>query len=282
MKIEFLGTAGAMSVPRPLCSCNVCQQAREKGVPYSRSCPSLFVHGPNILFDTSEDINFQINRSKIQEIRGIFYSHWHPDHVMGRRVLESLNANYCNHPPRNTSSDVYLPEQVAMDFNRFLGTGDHLRFYKEKGWINLRELRDGESVVVNGTEIAPFRLAEGFAYGFSIKDNGTSIVIIPDELSKWEPDNQLYGLDLAVLPIGVFEYHPLTGERMVAAEHPVLADECLFPETIAIIQKLNAKKTLLTHINGLSFDELKEVERKLQREGMNVEIAYDTLFVDIK
>lgn len=83
MKIEFLGTAGPMSIPRPLCQCQLCQQARDKGVPYSRSGPGLFLHGPNLLFDTSEDIHFQINRSRITEINGVFYSHWHPDHVMG-------------------------------------------------------------------------------------------------------------------------------------------------------------------------------------------------------
>lgn len=281
MQIEFLGTAGPMSVPRPLCSCAVCQQAREKGVPYSRACPAIYLHGPNVLFDTSEDINFQINRSNIKEIKGIFYSHWHPDHVMGRRVLESLNANYCNHPPRNTQTDVFLPEQVAVDFNHFLGTGDHLRFYQERGWINLHDLRDGESVNLNGTTITPFRLAEDFAYGFFIQDKGTRLIIVPDEMSNWEPDNELSGLDLAVLPIGVFEYHPLTGERIVAEGHPVLMDECLFPQTLETIKKLNPKKTLLTHINGLSFDELKKVETRLQADGLNIEIAYDTLLVDV-
>lgn len=282
MQIEFLGTAGPMSVPRPLCHCEVCQQARDKGVPYSRSCPSLFLHGPNVLFDTSEDINFQINRSQIREIRGIFYSHWHPDHVMGRRVLESLNANYCNHPPRNTRSDVFLPQQVVIDFTRFLGTGDHLQFYKEKGLINVHEMRDGESIDFNGTVITPIRLAEDFAYGFLVSDQDTRILIIPDEMSNWEPSRQLCGVDVAVLPIGVFEYHPLTGERIVDLDNPVLQTEWLFPETLEVVRKLNPKRTLLTHINGLSFDELKELERAVQDEGLNVEIAYDTLIVDTK
>ncbi|MCL6442991.1 MAG: MBL fold metallo-hydrolase [Alicyclobacillus sp.] len=281
MQIEFLGTAGPMSVPRPLCHCTVCEEAREKGVPYSRSCPGLFVHGPNILIDTSEDIQVQLNRSTIQEISGIFYSHWHPDHVMGRRVFELLNANYVNHPPKNTRSDVYLPEQVAMDFRRFLGTGEHLAFYQEKGWINVRVIKDGESVTIHGTEITPCRLAEEYAYGFLIKDVGKRVLIVPDETRGWEPARQLYGMDLLVLPIGVFEFHPLTGQRMVASGHPALQDECLFPETIDLIKKLNPKKTLLTHINGLSFDELKEVEKRLQADGLKVEIAYDTMLVDV-
>jgi phosphoribosyl 1,2-cyclic phosphate phosphodiesterase len=282
MKIEFLGTAGPMAVPRPLCECDVCHQAREKGVPYSRSCPSLFLHGPNLLFDTSEDINMQLNRSRITEINGLFYSHWHPDHVMGRRVLELLNANYVNHPPQNTITDVFLPEQVAIDIKRFLGTGDHLEFLKDKGYINIHKIKDGNSVSFNDAEVTPFRLAEDYAYGFLVQDIENKILIIPDELSNWEPDNRFEGLDLAILPIGVLEYHPLTRERFVDANHPVLKEECTFAETIEIIKKLNPKKTLLTHINGFSFDDLKTLESRLKLEGLNIEIAYDTLTSEIK
>lgn len=281
MRIEFLGTAGPMSVPRPLCTCGVCQEAREKGVPYSRSGPGLFLHGPDILFDTSEDILFQINRSAIQHIRGVFYSHWHPDHVMGRRVFESMNANYVNHPPMNTCTDVYLPEQVALDFNQFLGSGEHLGFLQNRGYVTIHEMNDEDFVTVGGSQITPVRLAERYAYGFLIEDGDRRVVIVPDELRDWEPDSQLYGVDIAVLPIGVFECHPITGERLVAADHPVLKAECTFSETVAIIRKLDANKTYLTHINGLGFDELKQVEKKLREDGLNIEMAYDTLVVDV-
>jgi phosphoribosyl 1,2-cyclic phosphate phosphodiesterase len=94
----------------------------------------------------------------------------------------------------------------------------------------------------------------------------------------------LQGVDLAVLPIGIFEYHPLTGERLILSRHPVLKEEATFAETLEMIKELNPKKTILTHIeemNGLSFDELKKVEQQLKEEGLNIEIAYDTLVVDV-
>ncbi|MBU7595691.1 MBL fold metallo-hydrolase [Metabacillus halosaccharovorans] len=284
MKVEFLGTGGAMSIPRPLCNCQVCKQAREKGVPYSRSGPSLFLHGPNLLFDTPEDIYFEVNRSQIKEISGVFYSHWHPDHVMGRRVLEALNADWVNYPPKNTQSEVFIPEQVALDFKHFLGTGDHLDFLKQNGLIKIKELNDGQSANINNFEVKPFRLEEEYMYGFLVEGANNKILIIMDELNNWEPSRELDDLDLAVLPIGIFEYHPLTGERLISQEHPVLKEEATFLETIEIIKKLNPKKTLFTHIeemNGLGFDELKIVEEKLKAEGLNIEIAYDTLMVEI-
>ena len=86
MRVEFLGTAGAFSIPKPLCGCRVCSEARANGVPYSRAGPAVFVHGPDVLIDTPEEMKAALNRSHVREIAGCFYSHWHPDHVMGRRV----------------------------------------------------------------------------------------------------------------------------------------------------------------------------------------------------
>lgn len=80
MKVEFLGTGGALTTPRPGCLCRVCVEARKRGLPYSRSGPSLFVHGPDVVIDTPEEIKDQLNRSRVREIKACFYSHWHPDH----------------------------------------------------------------------------------------------------------------------------------------------------------------------------------------------------------
>jgi len=46
--VEFLGTGGATSILKPLCDCRICLEAKKKGIPYSRSGPSIFIHGPNI------------------------------------------------------------------------------------------------------------------------------------------------------------------------------------------------------------------------------------------
>lgn len=273
-----------MTIPRPLCSCRVCEEARVKGVPYSRSGPSIFVHGANILFDTSEDIYTQINRSNIKRIDGVFYSHWHPDHVMGRRVLESLNADWVNYPPKHKQTDVYLPEQVSVDFKTYLGTRDHLDFFSEQNYINLHELMDEDMIIKNNTRITPFRLAEDYVYAFLLEKDHKRVLVALDELNNWNPSEDLQDLDLAILPIGIFEHHPLTGKRLIAMNHPILQQECTFIETLEIIKKLNPKKTILTHIeelNGLSFDDLLKLEKMLCEEGLRIEIAYDTLVEDV-
>ena len=128
MRIEFLGTGGATTTPRPGCLCRVCVEARERGVPYSRSGPSLFVHGPDVVVDTPEEIKDQINRARIEHIEAGLYSHWHPDHTMGRRFWETLNVDFRSWPPSGDTTDIYLPQQVAADFERWLGLAEHFEF----------------------------------------------------------------------------------------------------------------------------------------------------------
>jgi phosphoribosyl 1,2-cyclic phosphate phosphodiesterase len=150
LRVEFLGTGGAMPIPRPFCSCRVCVEARGRGLPCARSGPSVFVHGPDVLIDTPGEIVDQLNRSTARRIVACFYSHWHPDHTMGRHVFSTINADYRIWPtaPRGTI-DVYLPEQVAVDARSFLGLWDHLKFLEERERvIRLHVLRDGEAVEI--------------------------------------------------------------------------------------------------------------------------------------
>jgi phosphoribosyl 1,2-cyclic phosphate phosphodiesterase len=114
MRVEFLGTAGAMPIPRPLCECAVCAQARELGVPYARNGPSVFVHGPDVFVDTPGEILDQLNRSTVERIAACFYSHWHPDHTMGRHIFSIIGADFRVWPyePRRVTP-VYLPQQVG-------------------------------------------------------------------------------------------------------------------------------------------------------------------------
>ncbi|MBP2005047.1 MBL fold metallo-hydrolase [Halobacillus andaensis] len=246
--------------------------------------PSLFVHGPNLLIDTPEEINQQINRSTIKDVNGIIYSHWHPDHVMGRRIVESLSADWTHHPPQHKKINIYLPEQVDIDFKTFLGSSDHLNFFESQGFANVNRLKDGDSLFLNNTKVFPFRLAEDYVYAFMIESDSKKVLIAADELNNWKPHKDVIGVDLAILPAGIFEFHPLNGERLLPENHPVFEEEATFNETLQIIQTLKAKHVILTHIeepNGLNFTDYKELEKKLKNSGLRIEFAYDTQMVKV-
>ena len=91
MKITITGSGGFRRTPRPGCHCDVCQEAREKGT--QRLGSSLFIHDENILFDTPEEIAAELENASIQKIDHLFFTHWHPDHTMGARILETMNTH---------------------------------------------------------------------------------------------------------------------------------------------------------------------------------------------
>jgi phosphoribosyl 1,2-cyclic phosphate phosphodiesterase len=283
MKVEVLGSGGGVTTPRPSCLCRVCVEARAKGAPYARTGTSYFVHGPNVLIDTPEESNLQLNRAGIGEIAACLYSHFHPDHTMGRRVFETRNVDWRGWPPeakQQLRTTVYLPQQVAADAHRYLALAEHLEFMEAQGTVRVVELADGEAVEFGGWSFQPFRLAEDYVYAFLIEGNGARVLLAPDETNGWEPPDGLRGVDLAVIPMGLCEFDPLTGERRIHPEHPMLAAEATFDETLGIVERLAARRTVLSHveeIDGLSHDDLLEVAR---RHGGRFEFAYDGMALD--
>src|SRR5436305_5854915 len=169
---------------------------------------------------------------------------------MGRRVWETRNLDWRSWPPRHEKTTIYLPQQVAADFKTTLGSWDHLAFLAGIGVVELVELPDGQSIALGGVVIRPFRLAEQYVYAFLFEGDGQRVLIAPDELHGWEPSDDLRGLDLAVLPMGLADRHPLTGQRQIPAEHPVLRSEATFEQTLEIVRKLGARRVLMTHVEA--------------------------------
>ena len=281
MRIEILGSGGANTVPRPLCACDVCRQARLLGVPYSRTGPSVFVHGPDVLIDTPEEAKLQIDRSRISSIRCAFYSHWHPDHTAGRRICESVNGDWRAWPPDRRirrQTPVYLPETVAQDFRTSMALWDHLMFMQEKQQtVEVRVVRDDEAVHLGATTVTPVKLSESYVFAYLFETDTKRVLIAMDELNGWRPLD-LGKLDLAVLPIGIFEHDPFTGERRIHAEHPVLAEEATYPETLEIIAALDVRRIVLSHVEHGDGNGHDDLVRLGETDGW--EPAFDTMILE--
>jgi phosphoribosyl 1,2-cyclic phosphate phosphodiesterase len=286
LRIEFLGSGAALPLPLPTCDCRLCEQARGRGVPYSRNGPSIFVHGPDLLIDTPEDIIPGLNRASIKRVSAVTWSHWHPDHTAGNRLFESLNLNL-GWPPAFGCTPVYLPEGVNEDFDRYMGLGEQLSFHERRGIITRHIVPDGGSFTLGGVTVEPYRLPDPGvnACAFILTEGHKRVLIAPDELFSWEPDDSLGHFDLAVLAAGLFEFHPLTGERVIAAEHPILQRKATFRQTLDIARRLDADRTIFTHILAhpiVSYDDLMGVQRRLASEQPDlgsIMFAFDRLSV---
>ncbi len=286
LRIEFLGTGAALPLPLPACDCAMCAEARGRGVPFSRNGPALFVHGPDLLIDTPEDIVPSLNRGGIKHVGAVTWSHWHPDHTAGSRVFEALNLNI-SWPPDFGCTPVYLPEGVKIYFDANLGLGEQLAFHEQRGIITQTVVPEGQSFTLNGVTIEPYKLPDPSvnACAFILTEGGKRVLIAPDELFGWEPDASLGHFDLAVLAAGMFEFHPLTGARVIPAEHPILQREATFHQTLDIVRALDASRTIFCHIMAhdvASYDDLMQVQRKLAAEQPDlgsIMFAFDRLSV---
>ena len=283
MQIEFLGTGGAIATPIPGMMDQMNVKARTLGVPYSRFGPCLYVHGPDLLIDTPEEARLALDRAGIAHVPNCVYSHWHPDHVLGRRIFE-LNRDWGKWPDHPFCTQIYLPEQVAIDARIYQGLYETLAFHQSRGLVRIHELHDHEDFTLNGVRIEPFRLAQSYAYAFMLYENGQRVLIAPDELFGWQPPAFTRGVEFAVLPTGIFEANPRNGQRRIPTDHPIFESEATFTQTLAMVECLQPQRVIFTHIEAVDMidhDELQALGEELTATGKygHVTFAWDTLRV---
>jgi phosphoribosyl 1,2-cyclic phosphate phosphodiesterase len=283
MLIDVLGSGGATGTPTPGCECRVCTLAREHGVPYSRTGPSFYVHELGLLIDTPEESRLQIDRARLGHIPAAVYSHWHPDHTLGRRVFE-MNYSFRSWPPVVRTTDVYLPEQVALDARTHLGLWEQLSYLESRHLVRLHVVHDGEPFTLNGWTVRPFRLHEDYVYAFLFEGAGRRVLVAPDELYGWQPPAELRDLDLALLPMGILEFDPFSGQRLIAAEHPLLRSEATYEQTLDMVRQMQPRRVVMAHIeepDGLSYEDFLALSARLHNEGLPITFAFDTMRIEV-
>src|SRR3989454_11503265 len=159
MELVFLGTGGAETTPKVGCLCAVCQEARLKGGRFVRNGPSVFLAEASVLFDTPEDadksLELYFNDTATTEI----YTHWHPDHTAGRRVLEQLNMDWLDRK-KSRVTDVWLPSWVREDFRKRHGLEENLEYFERAGIARIHEVEEGETFQLNGMNVRPFMMTQ--------------------------------------------------------------------------------------------------------------------------
>ena len=134
MEFTILGSGGCAVIPKPMCRCRVCEEARLKGVPYERTGPSFFVHDEDILIDTPAEIVQQLNRSNIQQVRYLTFTHLDPDHVEGFRVVEQIALDFRSwRAYADRVISLLLPEPLNVRLNNICSAYGPLIDFYERG-----------------------------------------------------------------------------------------------------------------------------------------------------
>jgi len=280
MELVFLGTRGAATNPKDGCLCPVCQEARHKGRRFVRNGPSVFLTGVSVLFDTPEDVDKSLEREGIHEARHLVYTHWHPDHTGGRRVLEQLNMDWLD-PKGRRVTDVWLPSWVREDFRKRHGLEDNLEYFERAGIARIHEVGEGEPFQLDGVSVRAFRMTQPGLTAYVLERESRRLVFALDDAKDWKPSTDFLEPDLLVLETGWFERDP-KGRVIVPLGHSIRNEEASFEETLEIIDRINPRKAILTHIEQLwarSYDDYLELEKNYHE--YKLQFAYDGLRVKL-
>lgn len=280
MEFEIIGSGGCVSLPKPLCNCKICQEAREKGKPYSRHGCSLFLQDINLLIDTPEDIVDAINNSNIKRIDTVLFSHWDPDHTLGFRVFEHLRLNWfevsegkeCSNP-----IDVIAMPHVMNDLSAIKSSyGSYLDYYENIRNL-IRRCKVEKYKKIDGIKITFIRIDRATIFVFESK--GKKLIYAPCDVKPF-PSEDIF-TDADVIIIG----NTIVGETLkdgyiLSGDNFLRQELFSMSEVMDLKRKFNIKKVIVTHLEedwGKSYDDY----TKLEAQYDNVQFAYDGMLISV-
>jgi phosphoribosyl 1,2-cyclic phosphate phosphodiesterase len=250
MEFSILGSGGCTVIPKPLCRCRVCTEARLKGPPFERGGPAAFLHDENILIDTPAEISRQLNRSDIHEICCLMLTHLDPDHIEGFRVVEQMTIDFRTWEafPGKTLRLV-LPHQLLENFrNVRTAYGSWVSFYEKSGFLRCEPF-DRQTVIgeIQVTAL-PVNRGDQIAYIYVFEKNGGKVVYAPCDIKPFpEHDPSVQRPDVLFIQPGMFETG-LKGGFVYPADHVSRQTLYTFDQTVALSRRIQAQKVVFIHL----------------------------------
>jgi len=282
MELTILGSGGCMVIPKPLCRCRVCEEARSKGRPYERTGPSSFLHDENLLIDTPAEIALQLNRAGINRIDYLIFTHLDPDHVEGFRVVEQITLDFRSWKAYGGKSIRLILPQALKDRIADVRSvyGPLIDFYEKQGFIECRAF--DEKTRIGETEITAIPVDRGsqvsFIYVFETK--GVRMVYAPCDIKPFpEHRDEVKEADLLVIQPGIFE-DGLKHGFTYPEDHISRTTLYTFEDTLDLARRLEVDRVLFIHLEeywNRSYDDYCAIEEKFD----NIRFAYDCMRVKV-
>ncbi|WP_026892273.1 MBL fold metallo-hydrolase [Lacrimispora aerotolerans] len=281
MKFNIIGSGGCVSIPRPLCKCRVCREARVKGVPYARCGCSLYAEDIHVLVDTPEDIVQALNRGNVESIDYILYSHIDPDHTMGMRVMEQLRLDWLaasmGEGCKNPIVVGALPKVLKDLESQRTAYGSMLSYYKSLNLITEQPLHE---LNINGIHVDLVPVDDkGDVTVFVFTEGDKKLIYAPCDVKPFPESESFYEADCLI--IGNTIIGDVLKDGFVLEESNSLRTELfVMEEIIAIQEKYKIKRVIITHLEedwGKSYDDYKCLEKKYEA----IEFAYDGMKIEI-
>ena len=213
--------------------------------------------GGNLLIDTPPELRLQLLRERVGLIHGVLYTHAHADHLMGLDDLRIFPGYLGHEVPIYCEQEVeevirrafqYAFDPVSAELSHGSGAATGFRRIMVEPFEAL------------GTRVIPIRQIHGRAkvLGYRLGD-----VAYCTNVKEFPPESmdRLQGLDVLILDALRREPH---------------TTHLSLDEALAVVARLQPKRTLLTHI-----------AHRLEHETTNqslppgVELAYDGLRIPL-
>jgi len=256
-----------MVIPKPLCQCRVCRQAREKGIPYARTGPSAFLHDINLLIDTPAEIIGQLNQWRIRHIDYLTFSHADPDHVEGFRVVEQIALDFRSwlaYPEKQIC--LLIPEEVSTRLRDIRSQyGSVLDFYRKSGFIRLEVFRD--KVRVGDVDITAIPVDRGsqFTFVYVFEKAGRRVVYAPCDIKPFpEHRSEVQKPDLLIIQPGIFQTGLKHGFKY-PPDHISRTTLYTYEQTMELAGRLQAKRVVFVHLEeywNRGYDDYRALEAK--------------------
>ncbi|MDY6832297.1 MAG: MBL fold metallo-hydrolase [Thermodesulfobacteriota bacterium] len=282
MELTILGSGGCMVIPRPLCTCPVCRQAREKGIPYARSGPAAFLHDAGLLIDTPAEIAGQLNREAIGRVDHLIFTHLDPDHVEGFRVVEQIALDFrtwraCS----GKCIDLVLPRPLMERLDRIrTAYGSQAAFYRDQGLIRCRAFDRSTRIGDVTVTALPVDRGDQTAYVYIFEKAGAKIVYAVCDIRPFpENDPVVRNPDLLVIQPGLFE----TGLKkgfVYPPDHVSRSTLYTFDQTVGLCRRIGAGKAVFVHLEeywNRSHDDYTALEAGLD----NMRFAHDGMRLSV-
>jgi len=282
MKFIVIGSGGCVCLPKPLCQCKVCVEARHKGGRYKRFGCSLYLEDAALLVDTPEDIAHSLNAADVRSVDHIFYTHRDPDHTLGLRIFEQLRLewlDYYENIPPHSSVDVCATPEVMDTLNGIgIGYGAILDYYEGMGLACRKLITEPFSFGrIRVSAIAVDKLKSVSIFMF--EENGSKVVYAPCDCKPFPIDEQMRNADLLIIG-NTFIGDTLKDNRIIDDSHPLRKELHSMEDVLEIKNELSITDVIITHIEedwGKSYDDYIALENKYS----DVKFAYDGMVVEV-
>jgi phosphoribosyl 1,2-cyclic phosphate phosphodiesterase len=280
MKLTILGSGGCTVIPKPLCRCRICEEAREKGGAYQRTGPSAFIHDEEILIDTPAEISLQLNRSRIRGVKHLLFTHLDPDHVEGFRVVEQVALDFRSWQAyAEKQIRIVIPEALYDRLSGLRGAyGPMIDFFLEQGFVRCEPFRETTRIGEIAVTAVPVSRGSSLAFIYAFEKGGRKVVYAPCDVRPFPEQNQaVHACDLLVIQPGIFE-HGLKHDFVYPKDHGSRSTLYTFAETLALAHRIRAARILFVHLEeywNRSYDDYVALEK----EHDHIAFAYDGMEV---